>query len=262
VTWLMGLIVALACLSSSGVLSVRSQHLTIVGATSVLPYVRRAVAGWEAEHPGYTVSVSGGGSVAGIIEVSRGRADIGVSDVRPDQVLTGPVDLQSRALGRLPILFIAHRDVGVRNLSQGQLQGLLTGQSTNWQAVGGAVAPVVVMTRPLSSGSLEIVQHQVLAGGRVTRSAIVELSNGAMLAAVQETPGALGFVESGNIPNKVLVLAVDGREFRAETAGRWPFYAVPRLYWRPHASSAVKSLAVFVASRGYRPQYGIFDRVS
>ncbi|PSR22310.1 MAG: phosphate ABC transporter substrate-binding protein [Sulfobacillus acidophilus] len=261
-TWLMGLIVALACLSSSGVLSVRSQHLTMVGATSALPYLRRAVAGWEAEHPGYTVSVSGGGSVAGLIEVSRGRADIGVSDVRPNQVLTGKVDLQSLALGRLPILFIAHLAVGVRNLSRAQLQRLLMGQSTNWKAVGGTHTPVIVMTRPLASGSLEIVQHEVLRGGRVTPRAIVALSNGAMLAAVQETPGALGFVESGNIPAKVAVLAVDGQVFHPHNAGQWPFYAVPRLYWRPQASASVKSLALYLATREYRPQYGIFDRVS
>ena len=235
------------------------RHLSMMGATSCLAYLKAQVPGWERQHPGYTVSISGGGSVAGIVEVSQGRVDVGVSDIPSQSQWTGGMALRAYLLGRLPILFIAHPGTGITNLSSVQLGKIFEGRVSNWRAVGGRSVPMVVITRPFSSGSLGVVQGRLLQGRRVTGRAIVELSNGAMLAAVRETPGAIGFLESGWAPSGVRTLSINHQPYRASgAANSWPYYAEPRLLVRRDASSMVISLARYLATRPDRSRFGIF----
>lgn len=254
--WIAGLLATMLYLVSSAVSAPQSHHLSVVGATGSLAYLRHAVAGWEEGHPGYTVSLSGGGSVAGLVEVSRGRADVGVSDIAPRSEWTAGQPLSSRPLGRLPILLIAHGGTGVKSVAKSGAQALLTGKVRSWQEVGGAPVPVLVMTRPLASGARDAVQQKILGGQRITRSAIVELSNGAMLAAVRETPGAIGFIEAGRPPAHVRVLGIGSHQFSSATAGEWPYFVVPTLYWRS-GNAAAASLAQYLATRSYRSGYGL-----
>lgn len=234
------------------------RHLSIVGATSSLAYLRAAVSGWERLNPGVTVSISGGGSVAGLVEVSHGRADVGVSDVPPESRWIGGTALKATPLGRLPILFIAHSDVGIGRLTKSQLRAVLSGKIRSWAELGGSRSMVIVMTRPISSGALNVVEKRVLAGNPLSRKAIVELSNGAMLAAVRETPGAVGFLETGIIPRGVATLEVGGTRFRSDAAQRWPYFAETALYVRPDAGQPVQSLVQYLASRPYRRDFGLY----
>lgn len=258
--WIKGLLLTALALAST--VSPASRHLTIVGATSTLSYLRDAVAGFERTHPGYTVSLAGGGSVAGLVEVSRGRADVGVSDIPPRAEWTSGVRLQAVPLGRLPILFVVHPGTGVKHLTKTQLQAVLDGRVRSWKHVGGRRLPVVVMTRPLASGALSVVERQIMGSRRITARAIVELSNGATLAGVRETPGAVGFVESGSIPAGVTVLGVEGQRFAPIRGAEWPWYARPTLYVQPTAPSVVRDLVQYLAVHPDRARYGIYGGAS
>ncbi len=258
--WIKGLLFTVLALAST--VSPASRHLIIVGATSTLSYLRGAVAGFESIHPGYTVSLAGGGSVAGLVEVSRGRADVGVSDIPPRAEWTSGVRLLAVPLGRLPILFVVHPGTGVANLTKMQLQAVLDGRARSWKNVGGRALPIVVMTRPLASGALSVVEGQIMDGRRITSRAIVELSNGATLAGVRETPGAVGFVESGSIPAGVTVLAVAGQRFTPARGEDWPWFARPSLYVRPTAPRVVRELVQYLAAHPDRARYGIYGSTS
>jgi phosphate transport system substrate-binding protein len=234
------------------------QHLSIAGATGSLGYLIHAVKDFEHQYPDCTVSVSGGGSIAGLVEVSRGRIDVGVSDLAPRPQWTGGQPLSSRALGQTPLLVIAHVGTGVNQVSPTSLIGLMTGRIASWAAVGGRRLPVVVMTRPLSSGARLTLQEKILHQAPMAPQAVVMLSNGAMLAAVQETPGALGYLESKGVPPGVQVLAVGPVRFSEDHPQQWPWSVTPMLYWRPTASPLVKTLAQFLATRPYRQDYGLY----
>ncbi len=256
ISWGVRLLLTVLCLISGSSAWAGGYHLSVVGATGSLAYLRRAAADFESANPGYTVSLSGGGSVAGLIEVSQGRADLALSDILPRAEWTGGRSLRSLPLGRLPVIVIAHQGIGVNGLSLQQLKGVLTGRFSTWQAVGGAPVPVVVITRPLSSGAREAVEQKLLGGQRMSRHAVVELSNGAVLAAVRETPGALGFIEAGQSPHQVQVLGIGSDRFSPQARARWPYYVLPRLYWRPQETQA-RSLAEYLATRSYRGDYGL-----
>ncbi len=242
--------------------SAPSRHLTVAGATGSLAYLRRAVAGWERLHPGYTVSISGGGSIAGLVEVSQGRINIGISDVTPKNEWTGGAALFSKPLGQMPLLMIARPDTGVKNVSLSQLRDMFTGRIRSWKNIGGKETPVIVVSRPLASGALEVLRQQVLQGKPVTSRAIVQLSNGAVLAAVKETPGALGFVESGRLPKMVEVLRVGSLRYSPDFPYEWPYHVVPTLYWHRQSGGMTRSLVDFLATRPYRSQYGLFPLAS
>ncbi len=253
--WMWALLLTVLAMTSGAVGANSGRaHLSVVGATSVLAYLRRAVPEWERNHPGYTVSLSGGGSVAGLVEVSQGRASLAVSDIPPREEWTGSKPLVAVPLGRLPVVFIVNQTVPARAVRVKTLRALLAGRETTWPRTR---VPVVVMTRPLASGALQVVRWRVLGGQRLSPRAIVQLSNGAMLAAVRETPGAIGFLETGRVPAGVRTLAIDGREYSARSPADWSYFSTPTLYYRVDASPEVRDLAQFLASRGFRAQYGI-----
>lgn len=260
ISWLAGLLLTVVCLSAGGVMR-PVQHLSIAGATGSLAYLRRAVSAFEQEHRGVTVSISGGGSIAGLVEVSRGRVDVGVSDVLPQVQWTRGANLHSRVVGRVPLLIIVHPGIRLNRVSEKTLRDILTGRIVSWRDLGGASTPIVVFTRPLSSGARLIVQEQILKGQPLSRRAVVELSNGAMQAAVQETPGAIGFIEAGAVPLGVAKLDVGSARFRSETPEHWPYAVVPTVYWQAGASSLVRSLALFLTTRPYRHTYGLYPAV-
>lgn len=253
--WMWALFLTVLAITSGAVsASPGRAHLTVVGATSVLAYLRRAVPEWESHHTGFTVSLSGGGSVAGLVEVSQGRASLAVSDIPPRKEWTGSKPLVAVPLGRLPVIFIVNPTVPVRQVSLKALRALLAGRETTWP---GTRRPVVVVTRPLASGALQVVRLRVLGGQRMSPRAIVQLSNGAMLAAVRETPGAIGFLETGRVPAGVRTLGINGRAYSAQSPADWPYFSTPTLYYRADASPEVRDLAQFLASREFRAQYGI-----
>lgn len=57
-----------------------SVSITAAGSTALLPLVEKAALEYQAEHPGVKISVSGGGSRAGIALVAQKAVDLGDSD--------------------------------------------------------------------------------------------------------------------------------------------------------------------------------------
>ncbi len=232
------------------------RSISVMGASSVLAYVKAGARLWQRAHPGYQVVVSGGGSVAGLIELGRGHVNVAMSDIAPRaEWAAGVVGFP---LGKLPILFVVNRRAGVDAVGANVLADILRGRIGNWAQVGGQAMPVVVVGRPLASGARLAVERQVLGGrGSFSRFALMQLSNGAVLRTVADTPGAIGFVEGERQLPGVVQLAVGGRSFDRREPNAWPYYAIPTLYVNPGASPAVLDFVRYLARRPDRARYGL-----
>ena len=242
-------------LSQRGILE-RSAHIAISGSSALLPVIKEELPRWEARHPEVRVSVTGGGSWAGLAAVSQGRADIGMSDIVPPEAMSR--GMLGYPLGRLPVLFIGNRHIGVNQVSQPQLEQLLAGDIGNWRQVGGANAPVVVVSRPLSSGARFMTERRILKGRSVSPRAIIQLSNGALYKTVISTPGALGYVEWRPDLKGVVVMAVGSSRFDLRRGDLWPYYTEPTLYVRKSAPAIVKQLAADLSRSPAKAQFGLY----
>jgi phosphate transport system substrate-binding protein len=157
---------------------------------------------------------------------------------------------------------VVNPDAGVTNIGRAALRQVLAGHIRWWSQLGGAHRPIIVVARPLGSGARYVVDHAIMGGQRLTSGAIVQLSNGAVMATVAETPGALGFVERRPDTASVALLAVDGRRFDPKDPRAWPFWAYPRLYYRSDAPVLVRELADDLAHNPRRQAFDIYDAVA
>ena len=185
---------------------------TLNGSTSVERVISALAEAFEEEHSGLTLSFNPTGSGAGITSAQEGTADLGLSS-RPLRDTETGVDYVVFAIDGLAV--IVHPDNPVTNLTIEQINGIYTGQITNWSEVGGDDAPIAAIGREAGSGSrgafddiigLDDPQHdQELTSG------------GAIITAVATNPFAIGYSSLSAVNDTVSILAVNGVMISEET---------------------------------------------
>ena len=217
--------VAAAGLSVSAV----AGELTINGSTTVLPVVQKAGEAFMASHPSVHLSISGGGSGNGIKALLEKQCDIAMSsrDIQEKEKAAAAkngVSPQRTAIAVDAIVPVVHPTNRVGTLTIRQLAGIYAGEITNWKEVGGDDARIVVISRDTSSGTFESWHELVMNKARVTPTALMQASNGAVSQAVASNRNAIGYLGLGYLNAKVKGLSVNGMSASAETAlsRQWP----------------------------------------
>ena len=154
----------------------------------------------------FTYNPTGSGS--GITAVSEGRCDIGLSSraLKDSEVESG---LVGTVLAYDGIAVIVNPANTVEDLDIETIAKIYTGEITNWSAVGGADAEIVLVGREAGSG---------------TRSGFEELtetvdkckyrqeltSTGDVITAVAQNPDAIGYASLASVKDSVKALKVAG----------------------------------------------------
>ena len=99
----------------------------------------------------------------------------------------------------------------VRELSLAQVQGLFSGQVTNWRDVGGDDAPVMLISREVGSGARTLLTQQVLGERRLALNAQIVADQAAVLAVVAGEETAVGYAMMGSVGEEVVRVAINGR---------------------------------------------------
>lgn len=110
-----------------------SGTVTVSGSTTVLPIADKAATAFKTLYPDLTVTVTGGGSGAGISAVSQGTADIGMSsrDLQPSEQGKG---LVKYVIAKDGIAIIVNpQNNYVTGLTLAQLKSIYLGEITNWK---------------------------------------------------------------------------------------------------------------------------------
>lgn len=114
------------------------------------------------------------------------------------QVEQSDVKLEVKPIGRDALVFLANEANPVNNLTTQQLLNIYGGQTTNWQQVGGADAPIVAYQRSEDSGS-QTMFRKLLMKDNPLMDAPSHLAPGDMgelvdeVASYNNTANALGF---------------------------------------------------------------------
>lgn len=231
--------------------------VSVSGSTAVLPLALAAKELFEEQHEWVTVNVSGGGSFNGLNQVATGAVDIGTSDIEaPAEIAEGLVEYK---VAVSPFVIVVHQDLPIENLTLEQAAQIFRGEITNWRDVGGPDLPITVVSRPQSSGSRATIVATVLKNqGDITRTALVQDSNGKMRDTIVSTPGAIGYLEASYYqPGMGRAVAIEGVAYSPEAvlSGQYPIYAYGRMYTKGEPAGAVKAYLDFILSAEFQEGY-------
>jgi len=216
----------------------QSMKLQIAGSTTVLPIAEECARVFMEARPGDRVFVSGGGSSHGVKAVADGTMDIGTAsrDLTDSEMEAHP-DLAVHAIARDGIAIVVHPENPVDGLTMAQLQGIYTGEITDWKDVGGEDSEIaevssegiisdivkffnfgedssiMVVSREEGSGTRGYFEDAVMksTGKEITDHAIIQDSNGKIRTTVAGDKHSIGFLSLGYASSDVKTVALASR---------------------------------------------------
>lgn len=181
------------------------QPVSLQGATTFNTRLIETHRGLIEERAGVALAVVPNKSIHGLKAVMQGRAELAMlssslADHLPlfetDEERTIFTRLRSFEIVRSTVAFVVHPDNPVTMLSRDQLAGILTGQITNWKALGGQdveIKPVMVKE---GGGVMLAVQAHVLQGQMIAAPSAARVDTARqVLKAVAQNQGAIGFAQ-------------------------------------------------------------------
>jgi phosphate transport system substrate-binding protein len=184
------------------------QKITIAGSTSVQPVAEKLAQAYMKEHPNVKINVQGGGSGVGIKNVAQGVINIGTSS--KSLSANESAGLKQYTVGHDGIVIAVNKNNTVSNLNYNQLKGIFSGNTTNWNAVGGSSATIDVITREEGSGTRTSFEDLVMNKTKIKSSAIVQSSTEAVKQSIVGDPNAVGFISLANLDSTVKAVKVNG----------------------------------------------------
>lgn len=199
----------------------RGASVTLAGSTAFQPFAEKLADAYNAAHPEVNVTVQGGGSALGIGAALNGAAQIGMADL-----VELPADakaLNSFVVARDGIAVVVNPRNGIGDLPMAAIRDIYIGTIRNWKELGGADAPITVVSRESGSGTRSSFET-ILGHFDLSTSAIIQDSNGTIRETVANDANAIGYLSYGLVNAKVKAITVDGRACTTELilAGRYP----------------------------------------
>lgn len=170
----------------------RPTGLIVAGSTSAQPLTEVLAEAYVAAG-GAPLRVQGGGSTAGVHAVLAGVADLAAVS----RALTGEESrqgLMAHIIAYDVLTVVVHPTNPVTALTTHQVRAIFAGEIRDWAAVGGRGGPIRLISREAGSGSREALREAV---GRISPTALVQGSAGAIRAAVAQDPQAIGYISLG-----------------------------------------------------------------
>lgn len=186
-----------------------SGSLQLAGSTSVQPLAEELAAAFMEKNPDVKIDVQGGGSSAGVKAAADGVADLGMASRElKDEEKTS---VQATVIAKDGIAVVVNTGNAVSDLTMDQVKGIFSGEISNWDQVGGASAPIVVINREEGSGTRGAFEELVLGEEvKFIESAAIQNSTGAVRTAVSSDANAISYISMGSLDDSVKALKVDG----------------------------------------------------
>nr|WP_319395383.1 phosphate ABC transporter substrate-binding protein [uncultured Desulfobacter sp.] len=231
-------------------------ELVLKGSTTVLPIAQKAAEAYMADHPDVKISLSGGGSGNGIKALIDGTTHIGNASrfIKTKEVETAvnrgvyPVPFRIALDAIIPVV---HPSNSISKLTMTQLKEIYLGKIRDWKQLGGTPGKIVVISRDSSSGTFGVWKELVMLKERVVPSALTVPSNGGIVQAISNTPGAIGYIGLGYLNKDLKALTVDGIEGTEENTlnGTYPISRALFMFTNGWPEGDTLSFLSFILSR-------------
>lgn len=235
-------------------------QITGSGSSALLPLAKDAAAKFKAINPEVSITLNGGGSGTGLKQVADGSVMIGNSDVAAETKLKPEVakQLVDHKVCVVTMAPVINKDIAgkVKSLTKAQLKDIFTAKVTNWKEVGGPDEPIVLITRPATSGTRALFQEFALGGAKEASNKSLETDDsGTLLQSVKDNKGAIGYVALSYLVNNkdVATVAIDGVEPTLENTynGKYPVWGYEHMYTKGEPNATVKAYLDFIMSDEY-----------
>ena len=250
-------------------------QVTASGSSALLPLVKDAAAKFKSKNPEVSLTLNAGGSGTGLKQVAEGSVNIGNSDVPADKKLPAEKakGLVDHKVCTMTVATIVNKDIAdkVKSLTSQQLQDVFTAKVTNWKDVGGPDEPIVLVTRPTTSGTRALFTELALAGKEEASNKSLETDDsGTLIQSVAQTKGAIGYVALPYLVNNkdVAAIAIDGVEPTLENTynGKYKVWGYEHMYTKGEPTGAVKAFLDYILSDTYgveieKQGYGVSSKM-
>lgn len=250
-------------------------QVTASGSSALLPLVKDAAAKFKSKNPEVSLTLNAGGSGTGLKQVAEGSVNIGNSDVPAEKKLPAEKakGLVDHKVCTMTVATIINKDIAdkVKSLTSQQLQDVFTAKVTNWKDVGGPDEPIVLVTRPTTSGTRALFTELALAGQEEASNKSLETDDsGTLIQSVAQTKGAIGYVALPYLVNNkdVAALAIDGVAPTLENTynGTYKVWGYEHMYTKGEPTGTVKAFLDYILSDEYgveieKQGYGVSSKM-
>jgi phosphate transport system substrate-binding protein len=211
----------LTLVAGSGVLvsQAGAETLTIQGSTTVASAVMASQKDAVEAASGVKYEVLANGSSRGMLAVAEGKAVLGMISAELDVQIAkvkakhpGKLDgkdLRAHRIGVSSVAFSVNPANTVKSLKLEQIAAILKGEIKNWNEVGGANAPIIVIAEKKGGGIRSMVESKLLNKGEIkaTLREVPTAPQANKIAA--QLPNALALTSTASITDKVVAIKTD-----------------------------------------------------
>jgi len=193
--------------------SAMAADIEIHGSTTV---AGNLVSKHEAEieaQSGQQINIVSNGSGQGLTDLGAGTAQIAMISAPLEEVAAkvsaDASQFVAKEVGQVDVAFVVHPSNAVKSLTMAQITDILSGKIKNWKEVGGADAPILVVTEVAKGGLRSLVEEHLLAKAPISAN-MRELANGSQIMKISgQIPQALGITTKGLVDATVTNLTTD-----------------------------------------------------
>ncbi len=201
--------------------------ITLAGSTAFQPFAEKLAEQYMSTHDNVAITVQGGGSAVGVQSTISGAAQVGMADlvVLPEDAKA----LTAIVVARDGIAVVVNPANGMADLTTQQVRDIFNGKIRNWKGVGGADAPITVVSREAGSGTRSSFE-QIVTEVTLTKDALIQDSNGTIRETVANDANAVGYLSHGLLNEKIKAMRIDGEECTNETIAAGKYTLVRPIY--------------------------------
>ncbi len=146
---------------------IASDKVTISGSTTVLPLGEAAAEEFNVQQTDCQVTVTGGGTGAGVTAIAEGRSKIAMAsrEVTADEKGKYGDKFQEFEIGYDGVILAVSKavyDAGVKELTTKQVKKIYAGEITNWKELGGPAAEIYAIAREQGSGTRDTFNEDIM----------------------------------------------------------------------------------------------------
>lgn len=196
---------------SGGLPADLSGQLTIAGSASLKPLLDNLATAFSQNNPHLQIQVQPSDFGLGVVAVGDGAATIGslTRELTAEEQANYP-NLRLTPLAVDGLAVVTSPDVKLSTLSQAQVQGIFTGQITNFKEVGGPDAAIVVITRETGSEARAIFERLALGQDqKIFDQAFEVRSDEQFREGLAVIPGAIGYLPLSYLDDTVAAVPID-----------------------------------------------------